>query len=179
MRIALCIGHNSIAQGAHSPFLGTTEYLFNTRVAALVQEKLPGVEIFTRKWQNSYTKEITELAERVNSKKFDLAVELHFNSSITGANGVEALYFHKSKTGLLMAESFCETIVMEYGSKDRGAKPLSSTTQNGFGFVQKMKAPAIILEPFFGSNSEAQNFINIERYANAIVSWINCNLIVM
>ncbi|MCB0460341.1 MAG: N-acetylmuramoyl-L-alanine amidase [Flavobacteriaceae bacterium] len=176
MKIALCIGHNSIAQGAKSPFLGTTEYLFNNRVAILVQQKLEGVEIFTRKWQNSYVKEITELSNRVNQKSFDLAFELHFNSSMTGANGVEALYFHKSTKGKSLAESFCETIEMEYSSKNRGAKPLSGTNQNGFGFVQKMKAPAIILEPFFGSHKEALDYINVERYANAIVKWLQCSI---
>lgn len=154
--------------------MGTTEYLFNTRVASLVQEKLKDVYVFTRKWQNSYTKEITELANRVNKEQFDLVVELHFNSSITGANGVEALYFHKSKQGSMIAENYCEAIVMEYGSKNRGAKPLSASNQNGFGFVQKMKAPAIILEPFFGSHKEALEFNNVERYANTMVKWLEC-----
>lgn len=174
MKVAICVGHNHKQKGAFSKRLNQSEYDYNNRVAKLVQEKIPNSEIFNRKYLGGYNTEMEDLAKRVNAKDFDLAIELHFNSLNEQSNGCEALYFHKSVKAKKHAESFCETIVMEYGIKNRGIKALSNSNQNGFGFVKKINAPAIVLEPFFGSNIEANNFINVQRYADTIVRWIEC-----
>lgn len=174
MKIAICIGHNNRAQGMFSKRLNATEYEFNTRVANIIKDEIgKDATVFNRRQNSGYNAEITELANRVNSQKFDLAIELHFNAFNEKANGCEALYFHKSIKGKEYAESFCKVISNEYGSINRGAKPLSLVSQNGYGFVQKMKAPSLILEPFFGDHPEAEKFINVQRYACAVVEWIN------
>lgn len=173
MKVAICIGHNSRHKGAFSLYLNATEFDYNTRIARLVKGQLNDhVEVFNRYYAWGYNKEIQNLADRVNRKVFDLVVELHFNAAAPSAEGYEALYFHTSKKGKEYAKSFCEAMGNEYGGINRGAKPLSKDTDRGFLFVQKMKAPAIILEPFFGSNKEATKFINAQRYADTLVSWL-------
>src|SRR5690606_9768909 len=174
MKVAICIGHNSKNKGAFSLYLNQTEFDYNTRIANIVKQQLPNVELFNRYNAWGYTKEIENLAARVNRKDFDLVVELHFNAAVPSAEGYEALYYHKSTKGNKYAESFCEAIGNEYGGINRGTKPLSQDTDRGFLFVQKMKAPAIILEPFFGSNKEATKFINAQRYADTLAKWIKC-----
>ena len=173
MKIAICVGHNSRSKGAFSKFLNQTEFDYNKRVAGILKEiSCHDIHIFYRKSQNSYNKEISELADQVNKHHFDLALELHFNSFNGIANGVEALYFHNSKVGLELATEFSKRISFVYDSLNRGAKPLTNDGQNGFGFVQKLKAPAIILEPFFGDNEEAIKFINVQKYAETLNDWI-------
>lgn len=175
MKTAICIGHNSKNKGAFSLYLNQNEYDYNTRIANLVSKQLPNtIEVFNRYQDTGYNKEIENLSKRVNRSKFDLVMELHFNAAIPQANGCEALYFHKSKLGKQYAESFCNAVNKEYKTVNRGSKPLFSDVNRGFGFVQKINTPAIILEPFFGSNLEAQLFINAQRYADTIVKWINC-----
>jgi len=51
-----------------------------------------------------------------------------------------------------VASLFCEAMHLEMGYKDRGVKLMSKG--NGFGFLQKTKGDALLLEPFFGSNKE-------------------------
>lgn len=173
MKVAIVIGHNSRGQGKFSKFLNATEYEYNTRVANIIKDELgKDATVFNRRQNNGYNAEITELAKRVNSQHFDLAIELHFNAFNEKANGCEALYFHKSLIGKEYAASFCKAIHDEYGAINRGAKFLNSESQNGYGFLQKMKAPALILEPFFGDHPEAEKFINVHRYACVIVEWI-------
>lgn len=175
MKVAICIGHNSRNKGAFSLYLNQSEFDYNTRIAKLVKDEMPDcIEVFNRFYENSYSREIENLAKRVNLNEFDLVVELHFNAAVPSARGCEALYYHNSILGKKYADSFCEAITYEYFSENRGSKPLSLETDRGFLFVQKMKAPAIILEPFFGSNSEAKNFINAQRYADTIVKWLKC-----
>jgi len=159
MKVAICIGHNSRNKGAFSLYLNQSEFDYNTRIANLVKQQID-VEIFNRYKTTGYTKEIENLALRVNRKEFDLVVELHFNAAAPTAEGYEALYFHTSTKGKEYAKSFCNAIGNEFGGVNRGAKPLSKDTDRGFLFVQKMNAPALILEPFFGSNKEATKFIN-------------------
>lgn len=173
MKIAICVGHNSRSKGAFSKYLNQTEFDFNKRVAEILKQiSCNEVQIFYRKWQNSYNKEISELANQVNKQHFDLALEMHFNSFNGIANGVEALYFHKSKIGLELATAFSQRISFIYDIQNRGAKPLNNESQNGFGFVQKMKAPALILEPFFGDNKEALKFQDPSKYACSIKEWL-------
>lgn len=172
-KVAICIGHNKKHQGAVSLFLNSTEFAYNSRVAALVKAQLgTSVDLYNRKFFGSYTKEMEDLSHRVNQENYTAVIELHFNAAVPGVEGCEALHFHTSKAGQYFADTFCDAIVEEYGSRNRGAKPLSKDTDRGYGFVQKMKAPAIIVEPFFGSNREALEFVNVKRYADTLTCWI-------
>ncbi|OBQ56091.1 N-acetylmuramoyl-L-alanine amidase [Tamlana sp. s12] len=175
MKIAICIGHNKINKGAFSLYLNDSEFDYNTRVANYVKDYFgDSLDVYNRIKSSGYKEEISNLAERVNKVDYDLVMELHFNAAIPQAKGVEALYFYSSRKGKRFAKGFCEAVKMEYGSSSRGAKPLRKDSDRGFGFVQKIKAPAIILEPFFGSNVEAKKFMDAKRYANTLINWINC-----
>ena len=174
-KVAICIGHNKKHQGAVSLFLNSTEFAYNSRVAALIKKELGSkVDLYNRKFLGSYTKEMEDLSHRVNKENYTAVIELHFNSAVPSASGCEALYFNGSQAGKYFADTFCDAIVKEYGSRNRGAKPLSTDTNRGYGFVQKMKAPAVIVEPFFGSHIEALDFLNVKRYAETLTQWIEC-----
>lgn len=169
MKIALCIGHNSINQGAKSLYLNESEWVYNKEIAECMDDVC---DIYYRSNGGGYKNEIKRLANQVNQKDYDLVMEMHYNAAVPEASGCEALYFHSSIKGKEYAEKFCQTITQNYLTKNRGAKPVSSENQRGYYFLQKMKAPAIILEPFFGTNNEALLFKDKYLYEQILRKYI-------
>jgi N-acetylmuramoyl-L-alanine amidase len=161
-KIAVVVGHDQIEQGAFSNILKQSEYAYYSELV-----KLLPFDIYYRSTRGSYMDKMRELASRVNGKGYTLIVELHFNSFNGKANGTEALYYHKSTTGKRWAEIYCKNICKEYGTVNRGAKGISGG--NGFGFVNSMDAPAIVLEPFFGDNAEAIKFKDLNKHAKLLI----------
>lgn len=155
MKIAICIGHNEVNKGAFSLYIKQPEWDYYRAIAERMRDV---ADIYYRQYVGSYNQEISNLAKAVNKQNYDLVIELHFNAAVPSANGCEALYYKNSIKGRAAAKLYCEVIKTNYGSRNRGAKSLSKDTDRGFLFLQKMKAPAIIVEPFFGSNKEALEF---------------------
>lgn len=155
MRIACVIGHNSVNKGATSLYLGEPEYTYNKSIADSLRDVC---DVYERYYNSGgYDDEIKDLADRVNRVNYGLVFELHYNAAVPSAHGCEALYHYKTSKGDVYAELFCEILTRNYGLYNRGAK---STKEGGRGFLflDMIKAPAIILEPFFGSNIEAKEF---------------------
>lgn len=163
-KIAIVVGHDKIEQGAYSNFLEKTEFQYNSEVAKL----LPFDIYFRDEKIKGYTSKVTELANRINKKHYDLVVELHFNSFNTIANGSEALYYKNSKLGQRHSEVFVNRLVSAYGNFPRGAKMKIETDRGGV-FLKKVNAPCIIVEPFFGDNKEALLFKDVNKYAKFLI----------
>lgn len=95
---------------------------------------------------------LTEEIKEANAFDPDLAVEIHNNAG--GGDGWEALiqtngYAAKSKAAALAIEKEVKAL----GQQSRGLKTrLNSSDTDYFGFLRKVKAPAIILEGFFVDN---------------------------
>lgn len=154
-KVGICVGHSKRGDKGARSVGGAYEHPYNTIVAQHLQEKLKdrGIAsiILNESPFGSYTKTMKWLGEQTWG--CDIAIELHYNSySSTKANGFEYLYHHASKEGKRLAESFLfihEDVLP--GQVSRGIKPINYGGR-GFGFLSKTKPPAIICEPFFGSN---------------------------
>lgn len=163
-KIAIVVGHDKLEQGAFSNLLKQSEFAYNSEVAKL----LPFDIYFRDEKIKGYSSKVTELANRINQKHYDLVIELHFNSFNGIANGSEALYYNGSKLGQRWAEIYASRIVQEYGTNPRGAKSKVESDRGGV-FLKKVNAPCIIVEPFFGDNKEALLFKDVNKYAKFLI----------
>ncbi|HET8838493.1 MAG TPA: N-acetylmuramoyl-L-alanine amidase [Flavobacteriaceae bacterium] len=170
-RVAVIIGHDKTSPGAYSPYLHTSEYMYNSEVASY----LGGIaDIYKRPLGGGYTTQMRKLAEMLNPKNYDLVVELHFNSfSDSSANGCEAIVYPGNDFSYMVGYDFCQKLSSQYQTNNRGVKE-HGKGDRGFVFLSLMEAPAIIVEPFFGSNEEAEKFENEAKYAELIKDWLKC-----
>jgi len=174
--IALSVGHSRRINGrydggAYSPHLGKNERDFNMEVATYTHSLLEsaGVEsrIVSEYAGRGYTTAMMDAARQIEAMGATLAVEFHFNSATPSANGHEWLYWHSSKGGKKLAQAFHDRFTQDFPTiKARGVKPLNSSSR-GAQFVRLTHCPAIILEPFFGSNESDCRTITARCLASA------------
>jgi len=152
MKKAIIIGHNITNRGAFSATLNKYEWDF---YMDMIQELNKLGEVFIHDEDiKSYTSRMKDTAKKINQKDFDIVVALHFNAFNGTASGCEALYYHTNKQGKAKSSIFCEKFCQATGIKNRGAKPLDSSRDRGFGEIAYTKATTLILEPFFGDNDK-------------------------
>lgn len=169
MKTAIVVGHTTGAdKGAYSNYLKLSEQPFNAMVAAALKKLGPErYDVYTHNLQNYYERE-KFLADKLNKLNYDLVIELHFNAASESANGTEVCYYYASNKGKTAAQFIAAGMSVAYDTKlrgDKGARALVNKNDRGYWFVYLPKAPAIILEPFFGSNPESLKFADVERYA--------------
>jgi N-acetylmuramoyl-L-alanine amidase len=157
-KLALIVGHNSKAKGAVRVDTGESEYDFNRRVAGIAMEyarqNYPGLHVvkILRAPSDSVGDEIRTAYARADALGVDATIELHFNShGSKSARGRETLY-SDTDAGLFLAIE----IQMLTGAafpelRDRGLKEVMSG-ERGWLSLTSGRAPAVIVEPFFGSN---------------------------
>lgn len=147
MRKAFIIGHHEKSKGAYSPILKISEWdLYKSIEQEL--SKIGDVYVHNPNIV-SYTQRMVDTANRVNEKEYDMVISLHFNSYNGGAEGCEALYI--SNRGGEIAKNFCHFYTSYTKSLNRGHKKISSASR-GYQEIFNPKAPAILIEPFFGDN---------------------------
>ena len=152
VRIAIVVGHTSTFGGAFSKFIGKNEYKYHTESVTNELKKL-GADIYTHSIWGGYKTRQNAMANKLNKENYDIVLELHFNSFNTStAHGTEALYYVTSSWGKEFAKIFSDKISVSFRLKNRGAKSVINSKDRGYWFLQKQKAVAVILEPFFGSN---------------------------
>jgi len=175
MKLAIVVGHNSVAQGAVRQDTGQSEYHWNSRLARLLEAYAPsyGIELktFFRTPSGSYTREINAVYDEVDIFDPWASLELHFNSaSSEQATGTETLT-SGTALSMLLAQSVNDEMVRELGLRDRGIKTRSSG--RGSASLISGKAPAILIEPFFGSSTKGQQATDedheMEGLAHAIL----------
>lgn len=176
MKLAIVVGHNFISQGAVRKDTGESEFVWNEKLARRIkklgfQHGLK-VNIFLRKPANSYKEEITRVYNEVDEWKPDGSIELHFNSvESAAATGTETLSSGTAKS-LLLAEHVQREMVSALRLKDRGIITRARQERGG-GALHAGLAPAILIEPFFGSSSigteATDSETEKERLAAAIV----------
>lgn len=106
------------------------------------------------------------LCNKLNSKPYDLIIELHFNGAGSSrANGLECLAHHKSTKGLAYAQKFCEMAQAKFYTKNRGVVKIQKETERGAYGIFHTKAPYILTELFFGSNDECLFFKDTKKVA--------------
>ena len=175
-RIALVVGHNLERQGSKNT-LGQTEYTFNSWVAYEMMNlyKDSPMSVFFRLTGLPFNKEIRSVYSQVDEWGADISIELHFNSfHIPEVKGTEVLSSGSEKS-MQLAECFMDEIFKQYrttAQEYRGVK-IPTKKEAGWKNLHVGKAPAIILEPFFGSNKEdCELFSNPAKLAKTYINAI-------
>ena len=159
MKLAIVVGHNARAQGAVRPDTRETEWAWNSRLAKLIEEEahlFPRIEVktFFREHCGSYQREIEAVYDQVDAWGADASNELHFNSHTSRtATGTEVLS-SGSAASLRYAGALQDRMGAALGLKDRGVKIRRSG--RGSESLIAGRAPAVLIEPFFGSSPQGQ-----------------------
>ncbi len=147
-KIAIVVGHNASAQGAVRATDGRTEYDWNGELAEQIRALNPAqVRVFRREASRSYAAEIRAVYDAVNAWGADVSAELHFNAA-PGATGTETLC--ATERGREVAEPVQRAMVAVLGLRDRGVKKVGPGDR-GHASLVAGSAPAVLLEPYFGS----------------------------
>lgn len=170
-KVCIIIGHGGSDPGAVSQDKKTTELAYNTEIAEKLSEELKenGYEAFTH--NRGYSK--MENTQHINSQNPDLVISLHCNSSGPHSTGTEAIHYPDSKNGVRFATILSKNVSEAFGIRNRGAK--EPYQGRGDGLLRRLKAPAVISEPFFISNNEDLK-LGLEKkdeYIQAIVKSID------
>lgn len=159
MKLAIVVGHNSQAQGATRGDSGETEYVWNGRLAQIMERLAPefGIDlrVFRRVAGGGYRSEIRRVYSQVDQWGADASIELHFNGSASpGASGTETLS-SGTPLSLRLAAAVQDEMVIALGLRDRGIKTVGGSDRGGASLIAGA-APAILVEPFFGSSPKGQ-----------------------
>lgn len=166
-KVALIIGHNSRSKGAYSIILGS-EYTYWKRIAEKIKTVIPQiVDVYERKANKCYTKEMNEVLEELNKNDYKFCIELHFNASTDGqANGCECYIYHKNNKAKELASYIMAILQNKFNSKIRSNHGInlinSSKVRGGYG-ICKSKDTYILIEPFFGTNEDESLRFSIEK----------------
>ena len=181
--IAILIGHSRGDGGAVSTS-GVNEWNFNKPVGVLVADMLSerGIDAvcISSYAQASYTTAMRHLATHLRSIGARAAVELHFNSGDSPkARGHEWLHWGTSVAGRALARSLDIRMAERWPqSLRRGLKPIATEQDRGGGFLRRTHCPAVIAEPFFGSNAMEWAYFSEHRQelaqviADGIDDWL-------
>ena len=180
-RFALCIGHSRRGDRGAINTKGISEHVFNLplaeRVCELLEERKHECTIFSSYDADDYVSAMAWVAKAVGAWRADAALEFHFNSASPSAEGYEYLFWGSSQRSEKLAQCFALTHKKAFPqSKFRGIKPCDSLSR-GAGFLRKTPCPAVILEPFFGSNPKetdtyCASLETLARvYADALCLW--------
>lgn len=156
-RVAICVGHSRRGDKGAASLSGVTEWDYNSKVAEclgrLLKQRGFTSQVIDDYPKSTYRGAMDWLRSRTPTSKFDIILELHFNSfSDTKANGYEYLYMDESDEGEKLATALNEShLATSRWQAERGARPVRKGYR-GYSFLSKVAPPAVICEPFFGSN---------------------------
>lgn len=174
MKIGICVGHSRPGDQGATNIHGISEWTYWEPIAQSVADKVRWLghqaEVFDVYRGSSYGAAMRDVAGQLKHSGCDVAVELHFNAATPQAEGYEFLYWHTSSNGALLAGDFLHAFRDAFPERrSRGIKPRDSGDR-GSGFLQKTHCPAIIAEPFFGTNTKEVLFFNdrIDQLADAL-----------
>ncbi len=154
MKLAVIVGHNKDAQGAQRVTDGVTEYSWNSALADEIESQGDDVRVFYRTQGGGYSAEIDRVYAEVDAWGATASIELHFNSVGNEAvNGCETLSSGTDKS-LRLAHSLQAELAGVMGERDRGVKIVGSLDRGGRS-LWAGKAPAALIEPYFGSNPKS------------------------
>lgn len=170
MKIAVVIGHSAARPGKYSKLIHQSEYFYNKEAASYLRN----VDVYKRPEGGGYKTQMLKLADQLKPHNYDLIVELHFNAFDNIDNmkghGVETVSYPGNQKTDVWGKEYCRIISNHYCNFDRGSKKATSSDR-GWWFLHYMPANAIIVEPFFGDESESLDFINEAEYAQVIMKW--------
>jgi N-acetylmuramoyl-L-alanine amidase len=152
-RLAITVGHNKKAQGAVRTTDKRTEYDWMSELASEIRAlDRDNVEIFLRvSHGRRYTAEINKVYGEVDDWGADASIELHFNGAASPlVSGTETLS-SGSRGSVALAKSVQSAMLNTLGLRNRGIKYPGQIGRGGRSLFAG-KAPAILVEPYFGSS---------------------------
>lgn len=154
-RAAICIGHSRPGDKGAVSVDGISEWDWNRGIGEETVDVLRGLGVETSFCDhyegNDYGRAMYWLAEQLRLTRADCAIELHFNAAGPAASGHEYLYWHSSSKGRALAKALAAHHPLDNAARgEMGIKALAG--DRGSGFLSKTPCPAVICEPFFGSN---------------------------
>lgn len=171
-KLGICVGHsrkmNGVTEGGAVSVGRVNEHTYNSDLAAKIHKILTkwGIDSFiVSEYQGSgYTAAQKWLASYLKSREANAAIELHFNSAESeSATGHEWLFWASSKNGRLLAKDLDASMLEMFPDfKQRGIKP-KGNGDRGAEFLKLTNCPAVICEPFFGSNPDDWQEIAIDK----------------
>ncbi len=165
MKTVLIIGHNARDKGAYSPYLKMSEYDYWSEVV-----KGLDVPILRRNPSLGYGLEMREMLSRLEQIDYDIAIELHFNSAISHANGAEVLIYKGNKKAKILAQNLLDRLV-DKGHRNRGIIEVSHERErNGAYGICNSRGHYILIEPFFGSDEK--DCIQVEEMRKILKNFI-------
>ena len=184
MKIGIFVGHSRRGDQGAVSIGGVSEFVFNLPVAENLRAELTarGIASEVVHWYggNSYGAAMSWVGKKCREAGFTAAIELHFNAASAQANGHEFLFFHTSAKAHRLAAAFAESFQHRFPfSRPRAQSGLlrRSAADRGTLFLRRTPCPAVILEPFFGSNPEEWDYFSANKkllaisYADALAAW--------
>lgn len=173
-KILLVVGHNSKSRGAVSN--GVSEWLFFKEVCKNVIDKMKSgvVDVAFREPIDSYSQQMQRVVDVANAGKYNLVLELHFNSAgVPEANGSEVLCYD-STGSRAMATKMVQTLSAVLGTRNRGILPKTKASGgNGLYGIVNARSTWLLLETHFGSNPEESKRITPILVADALIEFIS------
>jgi len=153
--IAICVGHSRPNDSGAASVTGVTEWDYNSELADMIGDRLSSpYKIYSTYCGSNYWSAMRWLAKKLKKDKVDAAIELHFNAATPKATGHEWLYWNTSQNGRLFARALRDSFEDCFPQlRSRGIKPKQKGSR-GAGFLRLTHCPAVIAEPFFGTNNE-------------------------
>lgn len=150
MKISVCIGHGKSLSGQYDSGAvasGYQEFKLARAIGKCLKQELSKYNCTVDLINYDGDKNLTERIKYVNSKGYDLNMELHLNAG--GGTGPEVYYKHKSKQGKALAAAISKSIATNLGLKNRGAKTKLISGQDYFGCVREIKCMSFLVETVF------------------------------
>lgn len=177
MKIALVVGHNSKQSGARAKApLSTSEFDYYNRIADKMVALAGGsvrCKKFNRVVSGGYSAEIRKVYAEVDAYDPDISIELHFNAAGPRATGTETLSSGSSGS-LALSNALQEAQLAALHLRNRGVKVKARSDHGGLS-LHVGRAPAALVEPFFGSNTgdcRAADRLGIQGMAEMLMDGI-------
>lgn len=150
MKISVCIGHGKSQSGQYDSGAvasGYQEFKLARAIGKSLKQELSKYNCTVDLVNYDGDKNLAERIKYVNSKGYDLNMELHLNAG--GGTGPEVYYKHNSKQGKALAAAISKSIATNLGLKDRGAKTKLVSGRDYFGCVREIKCMSFLVETVF------------------------------
>ena len=189
MKLAIQTGHTK-GTGAVG-FGNVQEYDFNSKVTAEMVRLAPFFDVdllvTDRDPELGYSAAVRKTAAAIKEFDADLCMELHFNSAGESAKGCEILHYCNSSNGERAAHCMAGELKPMLDALsipmrgDNGVRSLwyhkadegKAYSSRGAYYVYATHCPALILEPFFGSNPREMELMqqadNITKLARCYI----------
>lgn len=168
--VAIIIGHGAGDSGATGQ--GTSEFVYNSKVAAIIEGSKDHGKNIKLFWRDS--RGISGVNGDVKKYQDDLSIELHLNSYNGTAKGCEVLTLAGDTASIKIAQSFADSFCKEFDRVKRnidGVKELASSDRGHYSLLAvNDPPPSILVEPFFIDNKD--EWIAPDIYAAFIIKWL-------